>query len=91
MGTSLLDDEPILGASSNLSKMRDIIPEYRSNLVLFESFDRYFAKVDEDQEDSVASYQRFMNGDNGLSSEDQMAIVLRKIYFYLEILIIYQK
>ena len=71
--------------------MRDIIPEYRSNLVLFESFDRYFAKVDESQEDPVASYQYFMNGDNGLSSEDQMAIVLRKIYFYLEILIIYQK
>ena len=91
MSTSLLDDEPISGANSNLSKMRDIIPEYRSNLVLFESFDRYLAKVDESQEDPVASYQNFMNGDNGLSSEDQMAIVLRKIYFYLEILIIYQK
>jgi len=32
-----------------------------------------------------------MNGDNKLSSEDQIAIVLRKIYFYIEILILFYK
>lgn len=68
---------------SENAEMGDLRPAYCSNLNLFECInsERKEAKL----------MQEFINGDSELSSDDQMAIVLRKIYFYMEILIIFQK
>lgn len=65
------------------TEMNDIKPVYCKDLNLFECInsDRLEAK----------QMQEFINGDSQLSSDDQMAIVLRKVYFYMEILIIFQK
>jgi hypothetical protein len=37
------------------------------------------------------AFKNLMNGDSKLAAEDQTAIVLRKIYFYLELLNIFLK
>lgn len=68
---------------SEHAEMSDLKPVYCKNLNLFECINsgRQEAK----------QMQEFINGDSELSSDDQMAIVLRKIYFYMEILIIFQK
>jgi len=67
----------------DLKKLQDIKPIYQRNLCIFECNFR--------QREETKTYQEFMNGDNKFSSEDQIAIVLRKIYFYLEILILFHK
>ena len=68
---------------SEWTEMSDIKPEYCENLNLFECINS--------ERQEAKQMQEFINGDNQLSSGDQMAIVLRKIYFYMEILIIFQK
>lgn len=73
-GSSLVDDEKRM----NLSDLDDIKPSYSKNLCLFESF--------EPQRNEVKVMQDFVNGDIEFSKEDQIVIVIRKIYFYVEIL-----
>jgi len=80
-GSSLVEEKIIQG--SEWTEMSDIKPVYCENLNLFECINS--------ERQEAKQMQEFINGDNQLSSGDQMAIVLRKIYFYMEILIIFQK
>jgi hypothetical protein len=56
-------------------------PKYSKDLKLFEDCD-----IGSDNE-----FKQLMNGDSKLTPDDQTAIVLRKIFFYLELLNIFIK
>jgi len=65
------------------SEYQDLIPSYCKNLELFEEESPIKSN------ETAQNYSAFINGDNNIVADDQAAIVLRKIYFYTEMLIIW--
>lgn len=71
------------GRLPDFSHYQDLVPGYCKNLELFEE------ESPVKDNETARSYAAFMNGDNNIVADDQATIVLRKIYFYAEMLILW--
>ena len=73
------DDENLPGFET----YEDLIPGHKKFLQFFEE------ETPVKDHELTKSYSKFINGDNNIVAEDQATIVLRKIYFYTEMLCIW--
>tara|TARA_B110000285_G_scaffold220323_1_gene271938 strand:- start:95 stop:1159 length:1065 start_codon:yes stop_codon:yes gene_type:complete len=97
-----LDDSQVDGSSlieekgKSFQDVDDIVPKYYNELRLIEYDADDLATLEgcdslTEAQKSTRAFKKLMNGDSKLAPEDQMAIVLRKIFFYLEFLNIFLK
>ena len=83
-------------AGKSFQDVADILPRYCDNLRLIECDSEGLTTLDSslsltEAQKSARAFRQLMNGDSKLAPEDQMAIVLRKIFFYLEFLNLFLK